>query len=179
MIYYPTCSVTVTSPICSDCPDKELGDIRGFALIHEDKVFTDPTSQSEWNDGINAEEIYVFPYARGGVVPTEHEVAGFGNVSTEVDGYDFVVNAFEPNYVNDWGFWNTIKGSLAYRIAYKTQSRVHIADENCSIIAKAPVAEGEKKEAIIWNIMFKFSQEALLRPYTAPTGIFDRCLALS
>lgn len=179
MIYYPTCETVITSPICSDCPDKELGDVRGFALIHEDKVFTDPTSAVEWNLGINAEEIYVFPYSRGGVVATEHEVAGFGNVNTEVDGYDYVVSAVEPNYVNDWGFWNTIKGSLAYRIAYRTKGRIHIADENCSIIAKADITEGEKREAVNWSLMFKFSQEGLLRPYTLPTGIFDRCLALS
>jgi len=179
MIYYPTCDTTIVSPICSDCPDKELGDVRAFALIHESKVFTDPTAASEWNAGINAEEIFVFPYGRGGLVPTEHETAGFGNANTEVDGYDYVLNLFEPNYVNDWGFWNSIKGSLSYRVAYKTQARVHIADENCSIIAKAPITEGEKREAVVWNLVFKFSQEALPRPYTEPTGIFNRCLALS
>ena|SRR3990167_479685 len=175
-LYYPGCDVTIVKPLCSDCPDKELGDVRGLALIAEGFVFTDPTAAAEWNTGIAASDIYVFPYTRGGLEDTEHEVAGYGDTNTEVDGYDYVLTAFEPNYVNDWAFWDSIRASKNYRVAYRSESRLHIADNNCSIIVKQPIAADEKRQAIVWNVIFKWTQEGKHRPYAQPTGIFDRCL---
>ncbi len=177
-LYYPGCDENITDPSNTDCPVKELGDIRGFAFIHTDFTFTDPSQTSEWTTGINARDIYVFNLGRGSLEMTETTSPGFGANDETLDGYDFVANISEPSYKANWGFWNTIKNTRTYKFAYVTETLVHLSSETCVIIPKAPISEGDKKAAIVWNAMVSWAQDSLPQPYDKPSGVFDKAIAL-
>jgi len=178
-IYYPGCDEVIVDPANTDCPPKELGDIRAFALIANDFAISNPSATAEWTSGINAKKIFVFSLARGGLAIEPQEQAGFGDEDTTFDGYAFTANIFEPNYMANWPFWNSIKRRKNFRLAYVTETQVHLTDKTVSIIPMAPIAEGEKRTAIIWNIQFKWVSDIHPRPYTRPTGVFDRAIAVS
>lgn len=178
-LYYPGCDESVTDPSNSDCPTKELGDIRGYAFIHKDFTFADPTSTAEWTTGINARDIYVFNLGRGGLDITPNEQPGFGDEDTTVDGMEFLATIYDPQYKANWGFWDTIFRSKVYKFAYVTETQVHISENSVSIVPTAPIAEGEKKQAILWRIQIKWNQDANPQPYDAPSGVFDKAIAVT
>lgn len=178
-LYYPGCDESITDPSNSDCPVKELGDIRGYALIHKDFTFTDPTSTAEWTTGINARSIYVFNLGRGGLEITPNEQPGFGDEDVTIDGFEFTANIQDPQYKANWAFWNTIFRNKTFKLAYKTETLVHISEKVVSITPMAPIATGEKRQAVLWDITFKWSQDENPRPYDAPTGVFDKAIAVS
>lgn len=175
-IYNPGCPDEITNPICSDCPPKELGDIRSFWLRNTATPFVDITDPTEWQALITSRDLFVFPYSNGGLEVTENEVTGYGNVETEADGYSFVMTVHEPAYVDNWGFWNSIKNSKNYHVGWRTENYIHESEFTVSIVPKAPIAEGDKKGKVDWLIIFKFEQEAIPRPFTTPADIFEVCI---
>lgn len=177
-VYYPGCAESIVDPILSDCPDKELGDIRSIALVKKSFSFTDITDEAEWAAGIAARNIYVFPYVRGSKEVSEFEQPGFGDEPTTIDSYDFNVNTFHPDYANTWAFWQSVNKSKNFKLAYRTETKVHLTDGSVQINAKAPIAE-DKKQAILWNVSFKFTQEFAPEPFDSPVGVFDRVIAVS
>lgn len=177
-LYYPGCEDSIVDPSLSDCPTKELGDIRGIALVKKTFSFTDISDASEWSTGIASRDIYVFPYVRGSMEQAEFEQPGFGDEPTTIDSYDFTVSSFHPDYSDTWSFWNSVNKSKNFKLVYKTQSKVHLTDGSVQINAKAPIAE-DKKQAILWNVLFKFTQEFAPQPQDAPDEIFDRVIAVS
>ena len=172
-LYYPGCPTDITDPQCSDCPSKELGDIRSIFFFKND--FVDITSTAEWTSGIEAGTIYVFPYTRGTLEVAETMSEGFGDQDEALDGFTYTVNAIDPTYKNNWGFWNTFKGSQRWKVGYRTESLVHASSKTAIVVPKAPIAEG-KKSAIRWNVTIKFTQDNIPEPQTMPTGVFDQCI---
>lgn len=176
-LYYPGCPVTIPDPSCSDCPTKELGDIRSLFLVKEGFAFTDITNVAEWTTGINNKDIYVFPYTRGSLEQNETESTGFGDQETNLDGYEYVLTVMEPNYKDNYAFWNEIKRARNFRPGWRTENLVHLADNSAQFIPKQPVAE-DKKAQVLWMIIAKFSQEDLVQPFDMPTGVFEECIAV-
>lgn len=174
-IYYPSCDNSVPDPSCSDCPSKELGGIRSAFFVKNSFTFTDITDVNEWVTGITAGDIVVFPYTKGTLEQTEVETVGFGDQETTLDSYDYVLNFEEPQYQNNWSFWNAIKNSQEYKVGYRTESQVHLSDNTVNVVPKAPVEE-DKKTQVNWNIMCKWSQEDLVRPYDMPVSVFEQCI---
>ena len=174
-IYYPGCPDNIPNPSCSDCPSRELGDVRSLFFVKKSYSFADITDASEWYTAIAAGSIYVFPYTKGSMSQTATESAGYGDQETTLEGYEYVIDAMEPNYKDNWGFWDAIKNSKNWRVGYRTESLVHLADNVCQVTPTQPVTE-DKKAAVVWNINVKFSQDDLLRPYDVPTGVFDICI---
>lgn len=174
-IYYPVCPTTVPDPSCSDCPSKELGDVRSIFFVKNTFSFTDITDVSEWTTGITNADIVVFPYTRGTLEMTPTENTGFGDQETTLDGYEYVLNVQEPQYQNNWSFWNAIKNSQEYHVGYRTETQVHLSDNEARIIPTAPIGD-DKKGQVNWNIMCKWSQEDLVRPYDMPNSVFDQCI---
>ena len=175
-IYSPGCSETIVAPICSDCPDKELAGIRSLFLEKTSHSFTDITDPTEWETAICAEDVYVFPRTRGSLDIAEQLAAGFGDTLEDLDSYEFTLNVFDPNYLNNCAFWNTIKKSKNYKVGWRTETKIYYSDKASLIVPKAPVAE-DLKAKVIWNIMFKFTQEDNPCPSDIPVGIFDDCIA--
>jgi len=177
-IYYFGCPQTIPDPACSDCPTKELGDIRSIALVKTTFSFTNISLTSEWTTGINNKDIYTFPYTRGGLTVAENEQPGFGSQITTIDGLDFTLNVFEPNFTGNCSFWNEIKRANNFRVAYVTETQVMISDGAAQFIPKAEIQE-DKKAAVLWNIVIKFSQEDNPCPSDIPSGVFDQCIGVS
>lgn len=100
---------------------------------------------------------------------------GFGDIPMDISGYDFTLNVFDPNYLGNCNFWNSIKKSLDYRVGYRTESQVYVSSKPALVIPKAPIAE-DIKSKVIWNATVKFSQEDIPCPTNMPVGIFDRCI---
>jgi len=176
-VYYPGCNTTIPDPTCSDCPTKELGGVRSLWLQKDTFAFSDITDVAEWQAAINNKDVYVFPKTRGSMEQAETESPGFGDQSTNVDGYDFTINAFEPNFTENIDFWNAIKKSNNYKVGYRTETKVFLSDDACGIIPKAPVGE-DIKMAVVWNLVFKFSQEDYPTASDIPVTVFDRCVAV-
>lgn len=177
-VYYPGCGTTIPNPECSDCPDKELAGIRSMFLVKDTYSFADITNPAEWQTALNAGNVYMFPKTRGSLEQTETETQGFGDQSTIVDGYDFVLSVFEPNFRDNVDFWNAVKRSNNFKVGWRTENTVWLSDDAAGIIPKAPVAE-DIKQTVIWNIMFKFSQEDYPTPYDVPANVFTQCVDIS
>ena len=174
-VYYPGCPESITAPSCSDCPTKELGDIRSFFLVKSDFTFTDISATAEWTTGIMSKDIYVFPYTRGSLDVAETTSVGFGDSEIELDGYAYTLNVVEPEYIANANFWNDIKNSNNWKIGFRTETQVHLSDVVGTVVPKQPIAE-DKKAGVFWNIMATFSQDSLLIPNTKPTGVFEQCI---
>ena len=110
-VYYPGCTTSQADPICTDCPTKELGDIRSFGFVKNTFSFNDITSTAEWTTGLNAKDIFVFPFARGSLEFNENVQPGFGDTLETLDGYEIVANVFEPHYSANCNFWNDLQRS--------------------------------------------------------------------
>lgn len=175
-IYYPGCADVITPPVCSDCPDKESAGIRSIFLEKVSHTFTDITDPTEWNTAICAEDVYVFPYTRGSLEIAEQMSAGFGDTQEDLDAYEFTLNVFEPNFSDNCDFWNTIKKSKNFRVGYRTENFIYVSENAALIVPKAPIAEGLNAK-VVWNIIFKFTQENIPCPVDIPVGIFDKCVA--
>jgi len=174
-IYYPGCSTAIPDPNCSDCPPTENGDVRAFFLVKKTFTFTDITDTSEWQTGILAKDIYVFPYTRGTVTVAENVVNGFGDQDEKLDSYTFTAAVEEPNYKDNYGFWNAIKNARNFKFGYKTENYVHLADVAAQFIPKQDVKDG-KKSQVNWMISVKFTQDNLIEPFDAPDGVFEQCM---
>jgi len=174
-VYYPGCDDSITDPQCSDCPPKELGDVRHFAIWDTNAPFTDITSAAEWQTKICDKEVYSFPFARGSVEFTETESPGFGNQEVSLDGYDVVATVSEPNYVANCNFWNDIKRQKTWGFMYVTETQIHQSEKAVQFIPK-PIIGEDKKAAIVWQIIVKWSQEDIPCPFDEPTGVFDQCI---
>jgi hypothetical protein len=177
-LYYPGCGDAIQDPQCSDCPTKELGDIRSTFLVKKGFAFTDITSTAEWTSGIESGDIYVFPFTRGTLEAAENMVEGFGDNEDELDSFTYTLNVIDPNYKGNYAFWNSIKGNKRWRPGYRTETQVHLFDKTGTIIPKAPVGEG-KKTAVRWNVMIKVTQDEIPEPFDMPEGVFDRCIDLA
>lgn len=178
-IYYPGCPEVIPNPVCSDCPTKELGDVRSVFFVKKSFTFANISNVAEWTTGILAGDIVVHPFTRGSLEPAENIQPGFGDQEETLDGYDFQLNVFEPNYKANWGHWNAIKSSKTYKVGFRTESLVHLSDNTATIIPKAPIAEGDKKTAVVWNVLIKFSQEDLPQPFDMPIGVFEECIDIA
>jgi len=176
-VYYPGCEDTIPDPQCSDCPEKQLAGMRSYFLVKDTYAFANIEDPAEWQTAINNRDVYVFPKSRGTLEQTEVENPGFGDQATSVDGFEYVASVFDPNFTANIDFWNAIKKSNNYKVGWRTENKIFMSDEACGIIPKAPVVE-DVKQAILWNITFKFAQEDYPTAYAVPGTVFARCVAI-
>lgn len=172
-VTYPTdCDDADPIHECSDCTDPELGRIRGIAFIKKDYTIADPTSVDDWNTGIESGDIIIVPMTRGtfdGGTPKEGP--GYGDQATKYIGTDYSLTFFDPDYITNRDFYNTIKLYQNWKVAYKTETQVHLTDKVCQVLPKAPVADDITSE-VVWEVMVKWSSQNEPTPYTAPAGVF-------
>lgn len=174
-VYYPGCSLVIPDPDCSDCPTKELGRVRSVFLVNTSYTFADITNPVEWQTAINNRDVYVFPYTKGTFTMNEVLTQGFGNVDEDVDSYENVINAMEPNFAANCAFWDAMKRSHNFKVGWRTQTKIYLSSVGATIIPKFNV-EDDLKSKVIWNLTFKFVQEGLPCPVDMPVGTFDRCI---
>lgn len=172
-VYYPSgCDAEVVNHYCNPCDEIEHGRVRSVAFIKSDFEFTDPTNPTEWTAGIASKDIIIIPEVNGSFDGgSEVEAPGYGDQQTKLVGYNFQLTYNDPNYKNNADFYNALKRSRNYKLAYRTETQTHITDNNVSVIPKNPVAEDLTSE-VVWNVIVKWSQGDLPVPYDTPTGIF-------
>lgn len=178
-ITYPTaCDDLELTHTCDECDDPELGRIRGIAFVKDDFAFSNASSYTEWFNGIGSGDIIIIPFTRGSFDGgTPKEGPGYGDQATKYIGSDYSLTYFDPNYESNRDFYNNIKRFQNYRIAYKTETLVHITDKVCQVMPKAPVADDITSE-VVWEVNVKWSSNNEPDPAVAPDGIFI-CFAVS
>jgi hypothetical protein len=177
-IYYPTgCDTGIPAHYCNPCDALEHGRVRSVAFISSNFTFTDPSDPTEWQAGIDSGEIRIIPEVLGsfdGVTAVEE--TGFGDLSTRLTAYDFVLTYKDPNYKDNCAFYNAMKQSRNWRIAFRTENLVHLSDVSAQAIPKNPITE-ELTSVVSWEVEVKWTQPDIHCPYDVPAGIFD-CFAL-
>lgn len=172
-VYYPSgCDAVVGDHYCNPCDAIEHGRIRSVAYIKTDFEFSDPTDPNEWIAGIQAKDIIIIPEVNGSFDGgSEVEGPGYGDQQTKLVGYNFQLTFNDPNYKNNADFYNAIKRSRNYRLAFRTETQTHITTNAVSIVPKNPVTEDLTSE-VVWNVLNKWSEGDLPVPYDTPEGIF-------
>lgn len=177
-VYYPSgCSAGNTVPTysCSPCPEYEYGRIRSIAFVKNSFSFTDPTSAAEWTTGIENEDIVVIWETQGSYDGgTTSELTGFGDREFTNGGTTHVLTFKDPNYSENCDFYNAIRNSSDYTIAFRTSSKVHLAGAPVTITPKNPVAD-DLKSNVVWEATVKWQNPDSPCPYETPAGIFGRC----
>lgn len=173
-VYYPSnCGgVDVGDHYCNDCENPELARIRSVAYIRSDFQFTDPTNPTQWAAGIAAKKIIVIP-ATSGSFDGGSEIlsTGYGDAAQKLTGYDFQLTYKDPNYKNNADFYNGLKRTSNFRVAYRTETLIHISENAVAVIPKNPVTDSLTDE-VTWEVLVKWSDGDLPVPVLAPVSIF-------
>lgn len=179
-VYYPAdnCANQIPEHFCDPCTPKELGGVRTAGFIKSNFVFTDPSSASEWNNGFvsTPRNIILIPEVYGtfdGGTPLESQ--GFGDNPTSLDGYDFTVQFFDPNFIGNCDFYDTLKNDRnGYKFFFRTGSQVWLSDKTVTVIPKSPVAQ-DIKSKVLWDVTVKWTSANLPCSYPSP-AVDWRCI---
>lgn len=175
-VYYPGCNTTLPQPGCSDCPTKELGDVRSVAFIDSRNfTFTDIGSSAQWATAIAQGYAWIIPKTNGTLELAETLEPGFGNTLEMLDSYTFTLVYKDPNFKIAYPFYNQAKNTNYLKVVIRTETQVYISDATVTIIPKQNIVEG-KTARVLWEVTVKWLQEDLLQPVNMPTGVFDQCV---
>lgn len=176
-VYYPAgCETEVGEHYCNPCDAIEHGRVRSIAFIKKSFVFEDPTDPTEWEAGVASGDIIIIPEVLGSFNGGEPvESTGYGDQATKITGYNFELPFKDPSYANNADFYNGLKRSRNYKVAYRTENYTHISDNAVTVIPKSPVGEDLTSE-VVWDVLVKFSQGDIPTPTLTPPGIFE-CFA--
>lgn len=174
-IYNP-CEDEVVAPSCDPCLDDiEHGRVRGVSYVHKSyypTIMEDPTNAAAWAAGIASKLIFVIPETLGsfdGGAPVE--TTGYGDAQTKIVGYNFVLNHKDPNYKANCAFYNSIKGSANWHLAFRSEKLTRITSNPVTIIPKSPIAEDLNSE-VVWDVENKWSQGDQPCPFDTPADVF-------
>lgn len=182
-VYYPSDSGCGTGGVvptysCNPCPAYEYGRIRSAAFIkisYLGALLIDPTNPTIWTTGVDNLDIIPIWQTQGSYDGgTTSELAGFGDSEFVNGGTSHILNFKDPNYLENCDFYNQIKYSSEYTVAFRTSSAVHIAQAPVNITPKNPVAD-DLKSNVVWDVTVKWQYADSPCPFTTPAGIFDRC----
>jgi hypothetical protein len=180
-LYYPSgnCGGTaIPAYSCQPCPSIEYGRIRSVAFIANDFAFTDPTSSAEWSAGIASGDIIVIWKTQGSYDGgSTQELTGFGDQITINGNTTHSLTYKDVNYAENCDFYNAIKLSSDYTLAFRTSSQVHFANAPVTVTPKNPVAD-DINSIVTWEVLVKWTNPDSPCPYTTPAGIFDSCYVL-
>lgn len=172
-IYYPSCDTPLPEHFCSQCDEQEHARIRSVAFIKNTFSFVDPTSTAEWQAGVASGDISIIPKVHGDFDGgTPQEGAGYGDAVSTYIGSDFVLNFFDPNYAENCAYYNALKRFRDRKIAYATETKLHISTKPVVVLPKAPVAD-DINAVIDWNVQVKWRENDTPCPVAIPEGIFD------
>lgn len=172
-VYYPTsCDEETPNHFCDLCADDEHGRVRSVALIKKDFEFVDPSNAQEWLDGINSGDIIIIPETNGSFDGgTPKEGPGYGDTLSTYLGSDFVLQFKDPNYKQNCVFYNAINKSRRYKVAYRTESLIHISDKTAFINAKPGVLD-DLTSTVVWDVTTKWASSNIPCAYEMPDGVF-------
>lgn len=176
-VYYPSdCdSGTIPAYSCNPCPSYEYGRVRSIAFIKNSFAFTDPTATAQWVTGINSGDIIIIWKTSGSYDGgTTTELPGFGDQATINGNTTHVLTFKDPNYKENCDFYNAIKGSSQYSVAFRTSSSIHLSGAPVTVTPKNPIQDDDKS-LVTWEGTVKWTNPDLPCPYNTPANIFDVC----
>jgi hypothetical protein len=174
-IYTPSnCDAQIPDHLCSDCGVVENARVRSVAFIKKNFVFTNPSNPQEWLNGITSKQIIIIPATNGTFDGgAEQESDGYGDQVTKLNGYIFTLNYKDPNYSEHNGqFYNELKRSRNYYVAWRTSTQIHFSDKVVEIIPKNPVTAPTTDE-VTYDVTVKWTNDDIPVPYNTPDGIFN------
>lgn len=175
LIYYPADCTSSLTHNCDPCEADELGRIRAVAFIKKDYVFADPTNPVEWTAAINAGSVIIIPKTNGSYDGgTPKEGPGYGDAESIYIGSAFVLKYKDPNYKSNCAFYNGLKRSRNYKVAFLTETQIHITAKACTVLPKNPVADSLDTK-VEWDVEVKWIDKDFACPYNIPAGIFANC----
>lgn len=179
-IYYPSgCDDEIPAHVCDPCGEIEGGRVRSVAFIKTSFEFTDPTDPTEWQEGFASGDIILIPDTRGNYDGgAEVEGQGFGDQVTRLTGYNHQLQYQDPNYAPNWTFYDLVKRTRGYKVAFRTATKIHLVNATVQVIPKNPVQEDPNTD-VLWDVLVKWASLSSPRPYDVPPGIFDSCVVLS
>ena len=146
-----------------------------MAYIHKSYVAAvkaEPENATVWTDGRTQKLILVIPETLGsfdGGAPVE--APGYGDVESRLIGFKFGLGYKDPNFKGNCPFYNSIKGSSNWHIAFRTEKTTRISGNPVSVIPKAPVTE-DLNSVVDWNVDVKWSEADQPCPFDTPDGVF-------
>lgn len=179
-VYYPTgCDDLVPAHYCDTCEETEKGRVSSIAYIKNTFSFVDKTNPTEWQAGFASGDIILIPFTKGTFDGgAEVETAGYGRQVTRLTGYNFQLQYQDPNYRSNCNFYNALKNSRSYFVAYFTETQGHMSDNEVQVIPKNPVQDDPNSE-VVWDVIVKWAGTDLPCPFDTPAGIFDACVAVT
>lgn len=183
-VYYPSSNCgggSIPNYYCNPCLDSstiEYGRIRSIALIKNTYIATlmaNPTSSSVWSTGISNANIIVIYLTQGSYDGgTTAELTGFGDSATYNGNTTHTLIYKDPFSAENCDFYNAIRNSTDYTIAFRTSTQVWFAEEPCTFTPKNAVAD-DINSAMAWEVTVKWTNADSPCSYATPSGIFDSC----
>lgn len=163
---------------CGACVNTEHGRIRSIAIIKKSytaTVMAAPSVNSTWTTGLSSGNLWQIPFVQGtydGGSTTE--VAGFGNQATANGNTTHTLTYKDPNYFDNADFYNAIRSSSEYTIAYVTENYVHFSETVVTFTPKNPVAD-DINSVVTWEVQCKWTNPNSPVAYTKPSSFFEAC----
>lgn len=174
ILYYgQDCGVLASNHQCDPCAPLEAARVRSIGILADDWVFNDPTDPAEWQAGINAGKIIIIPQTSGSFDGgTAKTITGFGDIPEQNLTYTFKVSYRDPNYAKNTAFYDSLKFSRNFRVAYRTDTLIHIADKPAVFTPKAAV-DDDLQGIVVWAVDVSWISKFLPQPVAIPAGIFE------
>lgn len=180
-VYVPTgdCAPDgVPDYTCNPCPDYEYGRVRSVAIIknsYVDTLIADPTNTTLWTTGVDNGDVFVIYKTQGNYDGgTTQELTGFGDDSTFNGNTTHTLVYRDPNYSDNCDFYNAIRNSSEYTLAYRTSSKVHFAGTPIVITPKNPVQD-DINSVLSWEVTTKWTNPDSPCAVATPADVFDTC----
>ncbi len=161
------CGDSEAEHVCHDCAgsrNREFARTRssGFIkLAYLATVVGAPTTASVWEDGKASGDIIMIPETSGSYDPGEpKELKGYGNRKVSYGAREMTLAFNDPDYVENYAFYNEIINRTNLVPFFCTSDLVHIFDQVASIKAKDPVAD-DLEEEVVWRVECKVTSENL------------------
>lgn len=142
-----------------ECPQdkvREFARTRSSGFIKQAYLSTlmvDPTVKATWDTGIASGDIIVVPKTSGSFEPgTPKSLPGFGDLKESYGTREMKLSFNDPDYIENYAFYNEISNRIDLVPFYRTSSQVHIFDTPASVVASDPAADDLEAE-IIWNVV--------------------------
>lgn len=181
MSYAPNyCDEELGQHVITPClTDRELGRVRTGGFIRKSylsTLLTGADNPQVWQDGIDSGDIIVVPDTAGTFDPGEPaELRGYGDRATTNGPRTMTLTFFDPDYKQNYAFYNGISKQTNLVPFYRTSSLVHIFDTVASIDARDPVEDDVESE-VVWEVVCTVVSENLPSKHdlTPIASIFNR-----
>lgn len=150
-IVYKSCDLGEDlAHFCDPCGDVEHGGLRGAFFIKENTNITATSTRQQWEDAINAGNVFFIPETRGTYDGgAEKKGNGYGDSKERRIGFDFTASFKDPNYLKNIAFWEWMERPVnKFKFGFRTETLVKMTDVVVSITEKTAVEEDTESEVV-------------------------------